>query len=471
MAEGQNTASTKILSLEAIPLIKYDFLEEIAEESKLITEAYKTAIDNKAEELWNNFKNASDEDKQVILDQLTALGQKDETLTEGVESLKSAIQALNNKVDGLEQPDSVLSEDEVKDIISAALVDESFWTNDAIGAPTLIGNKIVSLVGLFGKVKAENIEDHEMHSEHYHIPKETADLINKTLKSLGLNGENKSRRIEYQIVGRYMTGSDVTGYHLQSIDTGKSGKFTKDQVCFLVGRGQITNCTAQLYNDKVLLRGNGIKLDDLPVIREDGELRNSEGLGKIRKGTSAIEAVEMFNIVGTIKAGSSVVGYVIQNAGGGIKRIKRPQLLQLASAGKIGNARVQNNNGEILLRGVGVNLDELPTENISAKGENSNAPKRNKTFEAICKELKATGKSMHCPMLPEIETPTRLKLVYHAGYIDFELKEDMDTFRFDWSAANRFDGGEANGKLSEDEAELRAYIEERFRRIWYLMIH
>ena len=35
-------------------------------------------------------------------------------------------------------------------------------------------------IGTFRPVKAENIEDHEMHSEHYYIPKETADLINET---------------------------------------------------------------------------------------------------------------------------------------------------------------------------------------------------------------------------------------------------------------------------------------------------
>ena len=35
-------------------------------------------------------------------------------------------------------------------------------------------------IGTFRPVKAENIEDHEMHSEHYQIPKETADLINRT---------------------------------------------------------------------------------------------------------------------------------------------------------------------------------------------------------------------------------------------------------------------------------------------------
>lgn len=35
-------------------------------------------------------------------------------------------------------------------------------------------------IGTFRPVKAENIEDHHMHSEHYHLPKETAELINET---------------------------------------------------------------------------------------------------------------------------------------------------------------------------------------------------------------------------------------------------------------------------------------------------
>lgn len=46
-------------------------------------------------------------------------------------------------------------------------------------------------------------------------------------------------RITYQIVGRYMDGKEVTGYHLQSMDTGKSGRHTREQVVFLVGKGQI----------------------------------------------------------------------------------------------------------------------------------------------------------------------------------------------------------------------------------------
>ncbi len=40
-------------------------------------------------------------------------------------------------------------------------------------------------LGTFRPVKAEKIEDHQMHSEHYHLPKETADLINKTKEDGG----------------------------------------------------------------------------------------------------------------------------------------------------------------------------------------------------------------------------------------------------------------------------------------------
>ncbi len=40
-------------------------------------------------------------------------------------------------------------------------------------------------LGTFRPVKEENILNHKMHSEHYHLPKETADLINETKKNGG----------------------------------------------------------------------------------------------------------------------------------------------------------------------------------------------------------------------------------------------------------------------------------------------
>ena len=35
-------------------------------------------------------------------------------------------------------------------------------------------------IGTFRPVKVEDVTKHHMHSEHYHLPKETADLINET---------------------------------------------------------------------------------------------------------------------------------------------------------------------------------------------------------------------------------------------------------------------------------------------------
>lgn len=40
-------------------------------------------------------------------------------------------------------------------------------------------------LGTFRPVKADNVEDHRMHSEHYWLPKETADMINETKKNGG----------------------------------------------------------------------------------------------------------------------------------------------------------------------------------------------------------------------------------------------------------------------------------------------
>ncbi len=40
-------------------------------------------------------------------------------------------------------------------------------------------------LGTFRPVKAENIEEHHMHSEYYSVPKTTADIINKTKSNGG----------------------------------------------------------------------------------------------------------------------------------------------------------------------------------------------------------------------------------------------------------------------------------------------
>ena len=78
----------------------------------------------------------------------------------------------------------------------------------------------------------------------------------------------------YKIVGRYANGKEIIGYHLQSTESNKSGRYTREQVCFFVGRGQIVNCSGQLYQDKVMLRGVGISLDALPTKQEKSKDQN-----------------------------------------------------------------------------------------------------------------------------------------------------------------------------------------------------
>ena len=68
---------------------------------------------------------------------------------------------------------------------SAAPTAGLHFTNEMLEEIKAMGVKIsyVTLhvgLGTFRPVKADEITEHHMHSEHYHLPKETADLINKT---------------------------------------------------------------------------------------------------------------------------------------------------------------------------------------------------------------------------------------------------------------------------------------------------
>lgn len=168
-----------------------------------------------------------------------------------------------------------------------------------------------------------------------------------------------AQRTQYQIVARSMNGKEVNGYFLQSLENNKQGFYTKEQVAYLVGRDSITNCKGQLYQDKVLLRGVGISLENLPIVNNDG-IKNSDSLGRIRRGTSAEDAVNQINIVAVIANGRNTIGYVVQNAGGGTANVPRNSLLQMARDGKVGNARVQSYRGQLILKGVNCDLTALP---------------------------------------------------------------------------------------------------------------
>jgi len=164
----------------------------------------------------------------------------------------------------------------------------------------------------------------------------------------------------YTIVGRYMDGSSVTGYHLLDVN-GEQRRVTREQVIFLVGKGDISNCRGQLHKDDVILRGVGINLNDLPVVNENtGELKNTANLGRVARGATTEQALAQFMIVGKIIQGNRTIGFTIANAGGATKDISREQAEKLAGRLRIGNARLQEYKGRKIIRLINGKMEDLP---------------------------------------------------------------------------------------------------------------
>lgn len=69
---------------------------------------------------------------------------------------------------------------------------------------------------------------------------------------------------KYNLVKKYTQGKEVVAYDVQKVGTREVARYSKEAVIFMIARKQIENCTAQVYNDDILLRGVGISLNQLP---------------------------------------------------------------------------------------------------------------------------------------------------------------------------------------------------------------
>lgn len=169
---------------------------------------------------------------------------------------------------------------------------------------------------------------------------------------------------KYSVVGRYMTGPEVTGYQLISDTSTESKKYSKEALAFLIGKGAVVNCDAQIYNGNIVLRGVGIQINTLPIVSDkDGKISNAEKLGKPKRNETTDDTLSKSMIIGRVEKeladGRRVIGYVIMNAGGVKRVINKDELINLTQSNRIGNARVQNYNGKTLLRGIGIDLRNL----------------------------------------------------------------------------------------------------------------
>lgn len=162
MTTTGNDVTPKLLDVSAIPLIKHDILHNVKDSIDAIrdsiTDEYKKELYDEIEKIKDDFENTSLEDKLELLDKIKALQDKQSTASEAINALKQSVIRLEEGTDDDGNQSSVLDPEEITLLMKAALIEESFWTEDMIGAPSVLGKQIIGLVGLFGKIKASNIE-------------------------------------------------------------------------------------------------------------------------------------------------------------------------------------------------------------------------------------------------------------------------------------------------------------------------
>lgn len=175
----------------------------------------------------------------------------------------------------------------------------------------------------------------------------------------------KNANLTYKVTGRYMTGSNVIGYHLVGED-GSQLRVSKEKAIYMIVKGNILNLRVQTNGEDMIIRGKGINLNKLPVF----DTNKSE----IRKGNS-VKNLGQLNIYKRVMYGNTCIGYVVKDVSGNELKLKREKVIELATSGLIGNAKAERvfdkNTGKtrIVLRGEGCNIKDLPKIMIDSNGK------------------------------------------------------------------------------------------------------
>lgn len=120
---------------------------DLEDAKNLLKSDYELRINNLKDLLTQSDANTKD----LLQAKIDALTQEQNRMHTTIESLRNS---LGDVEEGLE---GALTEAHINEIIQAGLIDGTFWTEDTIGSETVLGRKIVGLIGTFGSVDAENI--------------------------------------------------------------------------------------------------------------------------------------------------------------------------------------------------------------------------------------------------------------------------------------------------------------------------
>lgn len=192
---------------------------------------------------------------------------------------------------------------------------------------------------------------------------------------------NSTKGVAFRVVGRYMTGSTVTMYHLVGSD-GRQEQVLKDRLIYMIGKGLIENMRVQANGSELILRGKGINLNTLPIydekhkeFRGNAASQDVASAAVVPKKDSGINPMGQLRINKRIMYKTNCLGYMVVDHSGKETKLPREKVIELAIQKLISNATVQRYTepGELapkfILRGAGCDLSELPALIVDGNGK------------------------------------------------------------------------------------------------------
>ena len=161
--EAINTAESKIVNAKTelnntINSLNTAFGSQLDETKQEILEDAQNKVNdviNKASSDLNTLQSQLEQKIASSNSSISALTSELNNLSDEINTLESVNTSIQNRLDG---HDSVLSEENLKDIASAALIEGTTITGDSISTEDVMATNIVGLVAKFGTVSAANIQ-------------------------------------------------------------------------------------------------------------------------------------------------------------------------------------------------------------------------------------------------------------------------------------------------------------------------
>lgn len=165
----------------------------------------------------------------------------------------------------------------------------------------------------------------------------------------------------FRLLGRYMNGTKVEAYETLDIKTGTARKLSRDQIIFLVGKGEVEGIRGRLYQDMVIIEAADgyVNISELPT-----KDVNTGAFKNVPTGNRRVEVdFDTAALIGQI-VDSKEKMYVVQT-GIGPKIVDKETLVRNIKAGKVINVRIQDYTKDgvtqhILRMSDGSKLSDLP---------------------------------------------------------------------------------------------------------------